>query len=191
MGDRLGSPQGAVSFFLIAGPGFFAIDQMATVFGFWFFSAFLRLHCGPMATVRRRCGRLSFDFARLYLHRITSVVMSELASCHKEFQNPVMKASRCKQLDATCFRKYRDACSAALLNRMKHYRTSHPSSSSSSSPCRSFPSAAAAARRWRRIYGHAYFAWIVAPPLLTKLTWLVLGPDPSVCSRRAEQFTAH
>ena len=67
---------------------------------------------------------------RLYLHRITSVVISELASCHKEFQNPVMKASRCKQLDATCFCKYRDACSAALLNRMKHYRTSHPSSSS-------------------------------------------------------------
>ena len=145
-----------------------------------------------MATAARGKMLPALMCTRLYLHRITSVVISELASCHKEFQNPVMKASRCKQLDATCFRKYRDACSAALLNRMKHYRTSHPSSSSSSSsPCRSFPSAAAAARRWRRIYGHAYFAWIVAPPLLTKLTWLVLGPDPSVCSRRAEQFTAH
>ena len=145
-----------------------------------------------MATAARGKMLPALMCTRLYLHRITSVVISELASCHKEFQNPVMKASRCKQLDATCFRKYRDACSAALLNRMKHYRTSHPSSSSSSSsPCRSFPSAAAAASRWRRIYGHAYFAWIVAPPLLTKLTWLVLGPDPSVCSRRAEQFTAH
>ena len=157
-----------------------------------------------MATAARGKMLSALMCTRLYLHRITSVVISELASCHKEFQNPVMKASRCKQLDATCFRKYRDACSAALLNRMKHYRTSHPSSSSPppththtpapiapTSSCRSFPSVAAAARRWRRIYGHAYFAWIVAPPPLTKLTWLVLGPDPSVCSRRAEQFTAH
>jgi len=61
-------------------------------------------------------------FARLYLHRITSVVISELASCQKEFQNPVMKALRYKQLDATCFRKYRDACSVTSLNRMKHCR---------------------------------------------------------------------
>ena len=161
-----------------------------------------------MATAARGKMLPALMCTRLYLHRITSVVISELASCHKEFQNPVMKASRCKQLDATCFRKYRDACSAALLNRMKHYRTSQPSvlllpspfpprppptpsPIAPTSPRRSFPSAAAAARRWRRIYGHAYFAWIVAPPLLTKLTWLVLGPDPSVCSRRAEQFTAH
>ncbi len=31
----------------------------------------------------------------------------------------------------------------------------------------------------------------VDPPWNSKLTWLVLGPDPSVCSCRAEQFTAH
>ena len=80
-----------------------------------------------MATAARGKMLPALMCTRLYLHRITSVVISELASCHKEFQNPVMKASRCKQLDATCFRKYRDACSAALLNRMKHYRTSHPS----------------------------------------------------------------
>ena len=34
-------------------------------------------------------------------------------------------------------------------------------------------------------------AWFGAAGMATKLTWLVLGPDPSVCSCRAEQFTAH
>ena len=64
--------------------------------------------------------RRALCFTRLYLHRITSVVISELASCHKEFQNPVMKALRYKQLDATCFCKYRDACSVTSLNRIEH-----------------------------------------------------------------------
>ena len=58
-------------------------------------------------------------FTRLYLHRITSVVMSELASCHKEFQYPVMKVLRYKQLDTTCFGKSRDACIVTMLNRIK------------------------------------------------------------------------
>ena len=55
---------------------------------------------------------------RLYLHRITSVVISELASCHKEFQYPVMKVLRYKQLDTTCFGKSRDACIVTMLNRI-------------------------------------------------------------------------
>ena len=58
-------------------------------------------------------------FTRLYLHRITSVVMSELASCHKEFQYPVMKVLRYKQLDTTCFGKSRDACIVTMLNRIR------------------------------------------------------------------------
>ena len=143
--------------------------------------------------------RRALCFTRLYLHRITSVVISELASCHKEFQNPVMKASRYKQLDATCLRKYRDACSVTSLNRIKHRRLlRHGGAHGSGEQGGCLHAVRTAGRSWLAgrptgdwIGCQASPAWFGAAGMATKLTWLVLGPDPSVCSCRAEQFTAH
>ena len=148
--------------------------------------------------------RRALCFTRLYLHRITSVVISELASCHKEFQNPVMKALRYKQLDATCFCKYRDACSVTSLNRIEHRCAlvrgegggGHRGSRTRVVLSRWRGGAEGVvgdmrARDGERICCQSSPAWTRAAGRLTKLTWLVLGPDPSVCSCRAEQFTAH
>ena len=153
-----------------------------------------------MATAARGKMLPALMCTRLYLHRITSVVISELASCHKEFQNPVMKASRYKQLEATCLRKYRDACSVTSLNRIKHRRLSPPRLRARvvAGKARLLHAARVAERPrlavrptgdWIGCQGSP--AWFGAAGMATKLTWLVLGPDPSVCSCRAEQFTAH